>query len=140
MNKVCLCGRLTKNPELKANSNGKSYCRFTLAVDRYNGEEKTADFINCVTWNKSAENLKLYMKKGSRISVVGNIRTSSYEDENGNKKYIVEVQCEHIEYLETKKDSRPEPEEPYEDPTQIQDNDPFANFGAEVEIDDNYLD
>lgn len=135
MNKVCLCGRLTKDPELKSSSNGKSYCRFTLAVDRYKGEEKTADFINCVTWNKSAENLKVYMRKGSRISVVGNIRTSTYEDKSGNKNYISEVQCEHIEYLETKKNSKSEIDGPKIN--NVQTEDPFASF--EQEIDDNYL-
>lgn len=139
MNRVCLIGRLTGNPELKANSNGKSYCKFTLAVDRYNGKEKTADFINCVTWNKLADNLSTFMKKGSRIAVIGNIKTSKYEDKNGNKRYLTEVYCDSIEYLETKENIKTESEETTNGVNEKSNEDPFAEFGRQIEIDDNYL-
>lgn len=139
MNRVCLIGRLTEKPELKISGNGKSYCKFTLAVDRYNGEEKTADFINCVTWNKLAENLSTFMKKGSRIAVIGNIKTSKYEDKNRNKRYLTEVYCDSIEYLETKKNIKTESEETTNEVNEKSNEDPFAEFGRQIEIDDNYL-
>ena len=89
MNKVFLIGRLTKNPELKSTTNGKSVCQFSIAVNRNhtnaNGE-KEVDFINCIVWDKQAENLFKYQKKGNMIAVFGELRNDSYEV-NGEKKY-----------------------------------------------------
>lgn len=87
MNTVNLIGRLTKDPELKYTSNGKGNTRFTLAVQR-NKEE--TDFINCVAWEKTAENIAEYFKKGSQIAVQGSIRTGSYE-KDGRTIYTTDV-------------------------------------------------
>ena len=83
MNKVVLMGRLTRDPELRATSTGRNVCQFSIAVNRNftnaNGERE-ADFINCVVWDKQAENLVKYQKKGNQIAVDGRIQTRNYED------------------------------------------------------------
>lgn len=76
MNNVILTGRMTKDPELKYTSGGKANARFTLAVQRTKDE---ADFVNCVAWEKTAETIAEYFKKGSPILVQGSIRSGSYE-------------------------------------------------------------
>lgn len=110
MNKVILIGRLTKNPELKYTSSNNSVCSFTIAVQRpfkdASGERKS-DFINCVAWKNSAEVIAKYFSKGSRIGIIGNIQTSSYDDQNGKKVYVTEVVVEGVEFLDTKSESGP---------------------------------
>ena len=108
MNKVILIGRLTKEPELRKTPTDVSVCQFTLAVNRpYQGQngEREADFISCVAWRTQAENLCKYIKKGGQIAVEGNIQTRSYNDKNGEKRYVTEVVCDAITFLEAKKDN-----------------------------------
>ena len=102
MNKVFLIGNLTKDVELEKTANGLSVAKFSVAVARTFGE-KQADFINCISWRGQAENLSKYCKKGDKVSIVGRIETSSYEAQDGSKRYKTEVVCEEIEYLNTKK-------------------------------------
>ena len=87
MNSIVLIGRMTKDPELKYTNNGKGNTRFTLAVQRNKDE---TDFINCVAWEKTAENIAEYFKKGSQIAVQGAIRTGSYE-KDGRTIYTTDV-------------------------------------------------
>lgn len=87
MNNIVLIGRITKYPELKYTNNGKGNTRFTLAVPRNKDE---TDFINCVAWEKTAENIAEYFKKGSQIAVQGSIRTGSYE-KDGRTIYTTDV-------------------------------------------------
>ncbi|CCI81590.1 single-stranded DNA-binding protein [Lactobacillus hominis] len=86
-------GRLTKDPELRNTGNGTPVASFTLAVDRPKRKDGTqqADFINIVAWNKTAEFLKNYFKKGDAIQVQGRIQTRSYDDKNGNKVFVTEI-------------------------------------------------
>jgi single-strand DNA-binding protein len=139
MNRVELVGRLTARPELRYTSSNLAYCRFTVAVNRIfkneNGETE-ADFINCVAWKKSAENACNYLDKGSLVSIEGRIQTGSYTDKDGNKRYTTDVLTENICYLDRKTDNRPEPE--YVGPKE--ERDPFADFGEQVTIDDEFLD
>lgn len=97
MNKVVLVGRLTKDAELKYTPGaGTPVSTFTLAVDNYNSKEKKngADFIPIVLWGKSAENLAQYLVKGTQVAIAGRISTRSYEDKDGNKRYLTEVVAE----------------------------------------------
>ena len=108
MNKVILVGRITKDPELRTLSSGSSVVNFTIAVNRPIAQQQdqnasNADFISCVIWNKQAENLAKYVKQGSLIGVEGRIQTRSYES-NGTTRYITEVLCDNVQFLETKKD------------------------------------
>ena len=105
INNVTLVGRLTKDIDLKYTSNGLAVAQFTLAVARdfanQNGEKET-DFINCVMWRKSAETLANYAKKGSLIGVVGRIQTRSYDNQQGQRVYVTEVNAERFNFLEKK--------------------------------------
>lgn len=107
MNSVVLVGRTTKDIELRRTGSGTAVASFTLAVNRdfktQDGQE--ADFINCVAWKKTAELLEQYVHKGDRIALNGSIRTRNYEDNHGKKVYITEVLVNHVEFLETKKNS-----------------------------------
>lgn len=140
MNRVELVGRLTSKPELRYTSGNVAYSRFTIAINRPKREDGTqeADFIDCVVWRGQAENLIKYQDKGNLIAVEGTLRKESYEDKDGNKRYIVEVLANQIEYLQSKNAQKNEntvqnsEEEPEEDP--------FSDFGESVSIDDNFLD
>ena len=91
MNKVILMGRLTKAPEIKylQDDNKTAMARYMLAVDRRYGKdrEREADFIPCVTFGKNAEFAEIYLKKGTKIVISGRIRTGSYTDSEGVKRY-----------------------------------------------------
>ncbi len=154
MNKAILVGRLTKDPELKMTENTKrEVCQFTIAVNRpYTNEdgERKADFINCVVWDKLAENLAKYQHKGNQIAVEGRIQTRNYDDKDGKKVYVTEIFVSNITFLDSKgsNDSVNNLEEPPVKPGQITTeqidsmpaaNDPFASFGNEVEINDSDL-
>ncbi len=108
-------GNLTADPQVQSDSSERKYCRFTIAINKKwkdaNGETKEkANFISCVAWNQLAENLAKYQKKGSKISVMGEIQTGSYETEDGDKKYTFDIIAHKIEFLNTKSDGRPAPE------------------------------
>ena len=110
MNKVILVGRITKDPELRTLSSGSSVVNFTIAVNRPIAQQQdqnasNADFISCVIWNKQAENLAKYVKQGSLIGVEGRIQTRNYES-NGTTRYVTEVLCDNVQFLETKNSSK----------------------------------
>ena len=108
MNKVILVGRISSEIELRYTSSNIPVASFSLAVNRphTNAEgEREADFINIVVWRKPAENLKDYMSKGSRIGVEGSIQTRSYEDNNGNKRYVTEIVADNMQLLGKKSDN-----------------------------------
>lgn len=104
INRVVLVGRMTRDPELRRTGNGKAVTSFTLAIDRgYNTQDgQTADFINCVVWNKPAENTAQYCAKGSLVGVEGRLRTRSYDNNQGQKVFVTEVICDSVQFLETK--------------------------------------
>jgi len=105
MNKVILIGRLTRDPEVKTTQSQVSVCSFTIAVDRKfksASGEKQADFISCVAWRQQAEFLGRYFQKGSRVGIVGNLQSRSYDDANGKKVYVTEVIVDEIEFVESK--------------------------------------
>lgn len=105
MNKVILIGRLTKDPELKHTSSGISVVQFTVAVNRrFQAQDgsRQADFINCVVWRGQAENLAKYVRKGAMIGIEGQIQVRNYEDNGGVKRYVTEVICDNITFLESK--------------------------------------
>lgn len=95
MNRVCLSGRLTADVELKTSSSGKSYSRFSLAVDRL-GKDAGADFINCTAFGRTAEVISQYTRKGDKIVVSGRIQTGSYE-RDGRKVGTFDVVVDEVE-------------------------------------------
>lgn len=148
MNRVNLCGRITKNIELKTTQSGKKYIQFTIACD--NGKDKEgnkleADFVNCVVWERRAEVIAEYVKKGDRFLVAGQFKTDKYETDSGENRYRSYVLVREYEFIESKKDGFV-PTEPndlnYEDEennTEVEENDPFKDFGESVVISDDDL-
>lgn len=99
INKVVLLGRLTKDPELRyAAGSGTAVCRFTLAVARQFKKDET-DFINCIAFNKQGEAIAQYVTKGRQLAVIGNIRTGSYDGQDGIKRYTTDVIVESFEFI-----------------------------------------
>lgn len=108
LNKVILQGRFTRDPELRSTPQGVSTCSFSLAVDRdfvREGEERKADFPNCVAWRSTAEFISKYFRKGSMAIVEGSLQTRQYEDADGKKRTATEVLVSNIYFGESKKES-----------------------------------
>jgi len=110
MNRIILMGRLTREPEVKVTSSDKTTTTFGLAVDRpfKNREGKTeADFINIVTWNKTAEVAGNYLHKGERCLVEGRLQIRSFDGNDGKKHYMTEVVADRMEFIEKKGSGSP---------------------------------
>ena len=159
MNKVVLIGRLVRDPELRYTGNNIPVATFSIAVNRnYSNQagEREADFINIVVWRKQAENCKNYLTQGSQVAIEGRIQTRNYDDQNGQRRYITEVVADNVEFLGSRNSSTnsnnmsssaprksgpthydfgpaPEPKG-----TDI-DSNPYADFGASIEISDDEL-
>lgn len=112
MNCINLTGRLTRDPEaIVTTSSGAKYSRFTIAVGRFGAKEgaQSADFIPCIAWNKTAEILTQYCKKGQMIGVNGRLNATQYE-KDGQKRTAFDVVALSLEMLEkAKTESKPEP-------------------------------
>ena len=123
MNKCILIGNLTKDPELTTTTNGVAVCRFTIAVSRRysnaDGERET-DFLNIVVWRSLGENCHKFLKKGSKVGVVGNIQNRSYDATDGTKRYITEIVAEEVEFLSTKSSDEVATKAPSEDVAKLQ--------------------
>lgn len=106
MNKVSLIGRLAREVDLRhsAGENPIAVARYTLAVDRRvkKDGEVNADFVNCLTFGKSAEFAQKYFTKGLRVGVTGRIQTGSYNNKEGVKVYTTEVVVEEQEFADSK--------------------------------------
>lgn len=107
MNKVILIGRLTRDPEMRTTSNGLSVTRFTVAISRIvgQGQQPQTDFINCIAWRRQAENTAKYCSKGSQVAVEGRIQTSSYDGQDGQRRYTTEVVCDNVTFLGSPRNS-----------------------------------
>lgn len=143
MNKAFLIGRLTKDVELRYTTSNKACAEVDIAINNgkdSEGKDRPADYIRVVVWEKQAENLAKYQKKGSQIAVEGSIKNQSWEDENGNKKYKTYVLAQRIQFLDSQQRSeKPLPEEPEYINKQEEQNDPFTAFGENVDIPDSEL-
>ena len=108
MNKVILMGRLTRDPEVRyTQTNNTLVASFSLAVNRRfvaQGQERQADFINIVAWSKLGEFCSKYFKKGQQVGVIGRIQTRTWDDEQGNKRYITEVVAEEAYFADSKRE------------------------------------
>ena len=159
MNKVVLIGRLTRDPELRYTGNNIPSATFSIAVNRNftnQSGEREADFINIVVWRKQAENCKNYLTKGSQVAIEGRIQTRNYDGQDGKKVYVTEVVADNVEFLGSKNSSGnsnnmngsasysagPSPydfgDAPEPKGTDVESN-PFADFGASIEISDDEL-
>ena len=114
LNKVILGGHLTQNPELKQTPSGVMVLNFTIAVNRKyvsknddgSSNQPQTDFINCVAWRQQADLISRYFHKGSCICIVGNIQTRTYNDQQGNKRYVTEVVVDELYFVDTKSENQ----------------------------------
>ncbi|MFI3114713.1 MAG: single-stranded DNA-binding protein [Clostridia bacterium] len=109
LNKVILMGRLTRDPELRHTASNTAVCGFSLAVNRDyvpQGGQAQADFIDIVSWGKTAEFVSKYFVKGQLVAVTGRLQSRSWEDKNGNKRVTVEVNAEEVHFAEPKRSSQ----------------------------------
>ena len=131
MNKVILMGRLTKDPELRyTNVSNIPVCNFTLSVDRRfqkQGEDRKADFIPIVSWDKLAEFCSKYFVKGQQVAVTGRLQVRTWDDNDGKRHYITEVIAEEAYFADSKKESSSD---------SISNNYVAENNGISDEIDD----
>ena len=102
MNKIILVGRLTKDPEIQATSNGTSLLRFNVACkSKFRDEdgEQKVDFFVCLAWREKAELIHKYCKKGSMLQISGSMGSRSYEKQDGTRQTIWEINVEDVEFL-----------------------------------------
>jgi len=148
MNRVCLVGRITKDLELKYTTTNVATTRFNIAINRQfkdaEGERK-ADFIPVQCWRKQAENVCNYLNKGSLVSIEGRIQTEKYTDKDGNNRNTWSVVADNVTFLESKNTQKNgntvqnSSDNNNEMINTVQNEDPFAEFGEQVSLDDNFL-
>ncbi|HHX86993.1 MAG TPA: single-stranded DNA-binding protein [Firmicutes bacterium] len=103
INRIVLVGRLVRDPELRFTASGKAVGSFTLAVNRpfLNQQgERDADFINIVTWEKTAETCANYLKKGSQVALEGRLQIRPYDDSQGIRRKAAEVVANNVMFLD----------------------------------------
>ena len=130
MNNVNIIGRLTKDVEVRKTSTNKSVSSFSIAVDNLATKdgEKTTSFFNCNAWNNVAETLSKYTRKGDRIAISGSLIQRNYDNKNGEKISVVEINVNSITLIENKKENTSAAKEnkPVENDNKINDDDlPF---------------
>lgn len=109
MNKVFTIGRFAADPELKTTGSGIAVTSFTIAVDRpYSKGEKQTDWLDVVAWRSTAEFICKHFRKGDGIIVEGTIQTRNWEDKNGQKRKVVEIVAENVEFLPRGKNEKAE--------------------------------
>lgn len=109
MNKVILCGNITKDLEIRKTQNNKSVLDFTIATNEgktQSGQEVT-QFTGCRAWEKVADNIAQYFRKGSKILIEGRIRTDCQETQNG-KRYWTYVLVDRFEFVQSAEQNAPQ--------------------------------
>ena len=156
INRVVLVGRLTKDIEIRMTQSGTKIGNFTLAVQRNkagNGGQVEADFIRCLAFNKTAENMEKYTHKGSQIAIEGRIQTGSYNDRDGKKVYTTDVACESVQFLDPKESTNNSYANNYQNPQTpppfsasmtrnnpfMDDGEPEQEYGTGLDIDSDDL-
>lgn len=107
MNKVIEIGRLTRDPDISSSASGTTFARFSIAVDRrFKREgEPDADFFNCSAFGKTAEFIERFIKKGTKVALMGRLENNDYTNKDGQKVHDIRIMVEEIEFAESKKES-----------------------------------
>lgn len=100
MNKIIITGNISRDIETRQTASGKAVANFSIAVARFGGED--TDFFNVTVWGNQAENCAKYLKKGSKVGIVGTLQNRSYEANDGTKRTITEIVAESVEFLSPK--------------------------------------
>jgi single-strand DNA-binding protein len=104
VNKVILVGNLGKDPEVRYTQTGSAVANFSIATseqwnDRDGKKQERTEWHNIVVWGKQAEHCGQYLSKGRQVYIEGSIRTRSYDDKSGNKRYVTEIIAQRIQFL-----------------------------------------
>jgi len=126
MNKVILIGNLTKDPEMRTTTNGKQVASCSIATNKsykdQSGQKQTiAQFHNLVVWGKPAEVFAQYLKKGSKVAIVGELQTRNYDDKSGVKRYVTEVVVNEFEFLTPNTGNNQSSSQEYSQPEPVND-------------------
>lgn len=110
MNIIMIKGRLTRDPELRYTQNNSPITTLSVAVDRYTkaGDEKLADFIDCVSFGQQAEFISKYFSKGKEILITGRLQIDAYTDKDGNNRRKASVIISQVEFCGGKGKEEPE--------------------------------
>lgn len=142
INRVVIVGRLTRDVDLRYTQSGNAVGQFNIAVNRNftnaNGDRE-ADFINCIIWRKSAENLSNYTHKGSLVAIDGRLQTRNYENKEGQRVYVTEVVVDNFSLLDSKASGTQSANHTQNKPQQNNQSDPFANTGQSIDVSDDDL-
>lgn len=106
LNSVSLLGRMSADPELKHTPSGVPVCTFTVAVTRSyakQGEERQTDWLDIIAWRSTAEFICRYFRKGQMIAIKGTLQSRSFEDKEGRKRKLVEVNADEVSFGGDKK-------------------------------------
>ena len=110
MNKVILCGNLTKDPDVRYTQNGKAMARMSIAINQGYGDNKTTEYFNLVAWEKTAQLCEKYLHKGCKVLVEGRLKNNNYKDNKGVQHYAVDVIVTSLEFMDSKKKTAEEDE------------------------------
>ena len=108
MNSINICGRMTKDPELRRTNSQKAVCSFSLAVKRPYSAEET-DFIECVVWQQGAEYLTKYGHKGDLVAITGSLQSRKWTDKDGNNRTAWEVVADNVELVSSNRNDQQTP-------------------------------
>ena len=113
INVVAITGRMTRDPEIRQTKSGVRVCSFAVAVDRAykSGEERQADFIDCIAWQHSADFLEKYFHKGEMIGITGHLQTRNWETDDGQKRKSTEIVVDSLSFVGGKKSTYEAPAE-----------------------------
>lgn len=126
MNSVQMIGRLTKDPEVRYTDKKLAIARFSIAINRKFNKDET-DFFDVTAFGKTGELVEKYVKKGSKIGIVGRLQMDSYENKNGDKVKAVKIIADEIEFLDSKREDSPKEEPPKSDESFVEIPDDIVN-------------
>jgi single-strand DNA-binding protein len=122
INQVTLVGRLTKDPETRKTLEGKSVLNATIAVNRHYKNQQgqvDTDFVLCTIWNRAADNMEKYCRKGSVVGVTGRIQTRYYDNDQGKRTYVTEVVAENVRFMDNRREIVDAPEPSKKEPIEL---------------------
>lgn len=147
MNNVSIIGRLTRDVELRATASGMPAVSMFVAINNgkdKDGNDRPADFPKVYVYDKQAENVSKYCHQGSQVGITGRIKTRTWDKDDGTKGYETYILASRVQFLDSKQsESAGIPELDYaptpEETKQEEENDPFKDFGDQVELSDDDL-
>lgn len=137
MNNVCIIGNITKDIELRTTNSGKVVTTISIAYNDGYGDNQQAHFFDVMAWEKQAENLAKYCRKGSKIAIHGKLIQQNWENNKGEKRNKVLIQAINITFLDNKKEQQ-EQVNPYDIPVAkpVETFDPYSFMGEQISLDD----